>query len=42
VVFLDQLVTSKYTLSRCSFTTGADKYTKTKNTNEMPNNCFTM
>jgi len=42
-VFLQQIATSKYTPSRCSFTTGADKYhTKTKNTNEMSNNCFTM
>ena len=43
VVFLQQTVTSKYTLSRCSFTIGADNYhTKTKNSNEMPNNGFTM
>ena len=32
VVFLQQTAPSKYTLSRCSFTTGADKYhTKTYN-----------
>ena len=43
VVFLQQTLTSKYTPSRCSFTPGADNYhTKTKNCNEMPNNCFTM
>ena len=43
VVFLQQTVTSKHTPSQCSFTTGADNYhTKTKNCNEMPNNCFTM
>ena len=43
VVFLQQIATSKYTLSRCSLTTGADKYhTKTKSTNEMSNNCFIM
>ena len=43
VVFLQQTAPSKYTLSRCSFTTGADKYhTRTTNCNEMPNNCFTM
>jgi len=29
--------------SRCSFTTGADKcHTKTKNTDEMSKNCFSM
>jgi len=43
VVFLQQTVPSKYTPSRCSFTTGADNFhTKAKNSNEMPNNCFTM
>jgi len=43
VVFLQQTVTSKHTPSRCSFTNGADNYhIKTKNCNEMPNNCFTM
>ena len=40
VVFLQQTLTSKYTTSRCSFTIGADNYhTKTKNSNQMPNNC---
>jgi len=43
VVFLQQTVTSKYTASLCSFTFGADNYhAKTKNCNEIPNNCFTM
>ena len=42
VVFLQQTVTSQYTPSRCSFTFGADNHhVKTKNCNEMPNNCFT-
>ena len=35
--------TPNYTLSRCSFTVAADNYhTKTKNSNDMPNSCFTM
>ena len=43
VVFLQQTLTSKYTQSRCSFTIGDDSYhTKTKNSNKMPNSCFTM
>ncbi len=43
VVFLQQTVTSKYTLSWCSLTTGVDNYqTKTKNSNQMTNSCFTM
>ena len=43
VVFLQQTVTSKYTPSWCTFTTGADNYhTKAKNSNQMPNSCFTM
>ena len=41
-MFLQQTVTSKCTPSQCSFTIGADSYTKTKYSNEMPNNYFTM
>jgi len=43
MVFLLQKGTSKYKPSRCSFTIGADNcHTKTKNSNEMSNNGFTM
>ena len=42
MVFLQQRVTAKYTPSHAHLQLGLTIITETKNSNEMPNNCFTM